>query len=215
MSRDQLVRVLIGLGVGLALTWLILIVAMAIANRRRGLATGGLASLLPRTLQLLGSLARDKNLPRDIRWRLGAAILYCGQPINVIPDWIPVIGFADNVVVISWALRSVVRRAGFQAVESHWKGTPEGLAQLYRALRVGKNVSDGGNAEVLGGLGSREFGEESSRQQKLGATHPGTDQDHLGLDDVAVYENRPSLGQTDRINTSVLHIGQLDRPVHW
>ena len=132
----QLVRLLIGLGAGILLTWLVLIVGMAIANRRRGLATGGLTSLLPRTLQLLGSLARDKSLPRDIRWRLGAAILYCGQPINLIPDWIPVIGFADNVVVISWALRSVVRRAGLRAVESHWKGSPEALSQLYRALRV-------------------------------------------------------------------------------
>jgi uncharacterized membrane protein YkvA (DUF1232 family) len=63
-------------------------------------------------------------------------LIYNVQPINLIPDFIPVIGFADNVVVIIWALRGTVRRAGVAAVERHWQGSEFGLTIVYRAVRL-------------------------------------------------------------------------------
>ena len=42
------------------------------------------------------------------------------------------IGFADNVVVLAWALHSTVRIAGPDTVGRHWKGSPASLAALYR-----------------------------------------------------------------------------------
>jgi hypothetical protein len=51
-------------------------------------------------------------------------------------DCIPVIGFADNAVVLVWALRSTIRVAGTDAVEQHWTGTPEALNLIYRAARL-------------------------------------------------------------------------------
>jgi uncharacterized membrane protein YkvA (DUF1232 family) len=84
----------------------------------------------------LGSLACDRTLPRGLRLRIAAAILYAGQPFNLIPDWIPVIGYADNVAVIGWTVRSVIRKAGSEAVAEHWRGTPESLSVLYKALRI-------------------------------------------------------------------------------
>lgn len=89
-----------------------------------------------RHFRLLKDLAADRTLPRGVRWRLGVAIAYAGQPFNLIPDWIPVIGYADNIAVVCWALRSVIRVAGTAAVEHHWRGTSAALAQLYRMLRV-------------------------------------------------------------------------------
>ena len=124
------------MAVGLAVSWLLLLVAALVANRR-GVAVGELVGLLPRTMGLLISLARDRRLPRGLRWRLAAAVAYAGQPFNLIPDWIPVVGFADNVVVICWALRSAIRTAGAEAVAAHWSGRDESLVQLYNALRLG------------------------------------------------------------------------------
>jgi len=62
-------------------------------------------------------------------------MLYNLQPINLIPDFIPVLGLADNAIVLIWALRSTIRIAGRTAVE-HWPGSPGGLAVLYRAIRL-------------------------------------------------------------------------------
>jgi uncharacterized membrane protein YkvA (DUF1232 family) len=54
----------------------------------------------------------------------------------VVPDFIPVIGYADDAVVVALALRSVVRRAGPEAIERNWPGTPDGLAAVLRLARV-------------------------------------------------------------------------------
>jgi uncharacterized membrane protein YkvA (DUF1232 family) len=63
-------------------------------------------------------------------------VLYNIQPIDLIPDAIPVIGFADNVAVLAWALRGTLDIAGPNAVGRHWKGSPESLVTLYRAHRL-------------------------------------------------------------------------------
>jgi uncharacterized membrane protein YkvA (DUF1232 family) len=78
------------------------------------------------------TLARDPNTPRSVRWRLRIAVLYNVQPFNVIPDFIPVVGFADNVVVILWALRGVVRISGPTTVRRAWRGSPAGLELVLR-----------------------------------------------------------------------------------
>lgn len=126
---------LIGLGIGLAVTWLLVLVAVLVSNRRSS-DVSDLPRLLTQTVRLLVALVRDRTLPRGLRLRVGAAIIYAGQPFNLIPDWIPVIGYADNVAVIGWTLRSVIRKAGPEAVAEHWRGTPESLTQLYKALRI-------------------------------------------------------------------------------
>jgi uncharacterized membrane protein YkvA (DUF1232 family) len=41
-----------------------------------------------------------------------------------------VLGYADDAIVVAIALRSITRRAGPEAIEQHWPGTPEGLATL-------------------------------------------------------------------------------------
>ena len=76
-------------------------------------------------------------MPFGVRWRIALALLYNAQPFNLIPDFIPVIGFADNVVVTTWALRGAVRRAGPDSVARHWRGSRTELELLYRVGRLG------------------------------------------------------------------------------
>ena len=83
--------------------------------------------LVPDLLRLLKRLAADKTLPRGIRVRLVLLLGYLAMPIDLVPDFIPVLGYADDVVVVAIVLRSVVRAAGPEAIERHWPGTPEGL----------------------------------------------------------------------------------------
>jgi uncharacterized membrane protein YkvA (DUF1232 family) len=49
-----------------------------------------------------------------------------------VPDFVPVLGYADDAIVVSLVLRSVVRRAGASVVRGHWPGTDDGLAAVGR-----------------------------------------------------------------------------------
>jgi uncharacterized membrane protein YkvA (DUF1232 family) len=56
--------------------------------------------------------------------------------VNFIPDFLPVLGYADDAIIAVIVLRSVVRRAGSDAIRRHWPGTPDGLAALARGTKL-------------------------------------------------------------------------------
>lgn len=121
----------VGVMVGLATAWLALVVALLLARPRGGLLREAVR-LLPDTLRLLKDLALDHTLDRGVRARLWLLFVYLAIPFDVVPDFVPVIGYADDAILVALVLRSVVRRAGAGAVRRHWAGTPEGLAALWR-----------------------------------------------------------------------------------
>jgi len=123
---------------GLVLVWLVVVALFYVAARRAGeearLRDG--VRLLPDVLRLVRRLAGDSSLPRGIRWRLGLLLAYLALPIDLVPDFIPVAGYADDVLLVAWVLRSVVRAAGPEALERHWPGTPQGLDVVRRLAGV-------------------------------------------------------------------------------
>ena len=127
----MLIRLLIGIGAALLIVWLALLIALAIARPKGGLLKEALR-LLPDLLRLLRRLATDPTLPRGVRIRLWLLLVYLAVPIDLVPDFIPVLGYADDAIVVTWVLRSVVRRAGPDPVRRHWPGSPDGLAALWR-----------------------------------------------------------------------------------
>jgi len=124
-------RVVIGFAIGLAVAWLALIVGLYLA-RPKGSLLKEATRLVPDTIRLLRRLASDHDIPRGIRIRLSALFIYLALPIDLIPDFIPVVGFADDAIFVAIALRSVVKRAGPEAIRRHWPGTADGLASLWR-----------------------------------------------------------------------------------
>ena len=89
--------------------------------------------LLPDLLRLIHGLARDHSLPAGVRLRLLLLLAYLASPIDIVPDFIPVLGYADDVVVVALVLRSVIRAAGAEPLGRHWPGSDAGL-QLIRKL---------------------------------------------------------------------------------
>ena len=122
---------LLGLGAALLLSWLVLVVALLVVRPRGNLLNEALR-LLPDLLRLIRRLAADKSLPRGVRIRLGLLVVYLALPIDLIPDFIPVLGYADDAIVVTVVLRSVVRHAGLDAVRAHWPGTDDGFDALAR-----------------------------------------------------------------------------------
>jgi uncharacterized membrane protein YkvA (DUF1232 family) len=93
--------------------------------------------LLPDLLRLIKRLAFDRKVPAGVRLRLFVLLAYLASPIDLVPDFLPVIGYADDAVVIALVLRSVVRRAGPEAIDHHWPGGPAGLHLVHRLAGIG------------------------------------------------------------------------------
>lgn len=124
-------QVVVSVGVALLLAWVALVVALW-ASTPDELRLREVMRLLPDLLRLLKSLASDRTLPRGVRILLWLLLGYLAMPIDLIPDFVPVIGYADDAVVVAMAVRSVARRAGPEALERHWPGTPDGLTAVRR-----------------------------------------------------------------------------------
>ncbi|MFG1990643.1 YkvA family protein [Actinoplanes sp. NPDC048988] len=124
-------QALIGLAVGLLVIWAALLVALMVAKPGTAQLKEALR-LLPDLLRLLKRLAGDRTLPRGVRIRLGLLLAYLAVPFDVVPDFIPVLGYADDAIIVTLVLRSTVRRAGLDAVRRHWPGSDDGFAALSR-----------------------------------------------------------------------------------
>lgn len=111
----------------IAVIWLILAVAFW-AMKPDELTVQEVMRLLPDLLRMLKRLAVDPDMPLRIRLGLWLLLAFVASPIDVIPDLIPVIGFADDVIVTALVLRWIARTAGPEALARHWPGTPHGLA---------------------------------------------------------------------------------------
>lgn len=116
---------------GLLLLWLVLVVALW-TQRPDDLRIRDALRLLPDLVRMLRRLAADPDVPRGVRVRLWLLLGYLLSPIDLVPDVIPVLGYADDAVIVALALRSVARHAGPEALDRHWPGTPDGL----RAVRA-------------------------------------------------------------------------------
>lgn len=128
-------NVLIGVAIALAASWLVLLIGLLLVRPRGNLLTEALR-ILPDLLRLLRRLAADPDLPRGVRARLWLLLVYLASPIDLIPDFIPVLGLADDAIIATAVLRSVVRRAGLDTVRNYWPGSDDGFAALRRLTRI-------------------------------------------------------------------------------
>lgn len=122
---------LVGLAVALLVAWLLLLLVLARVRPRGGMLREALR-ILPDVLRLLHRLASDRDLPRGLRVQLVLVLVYLALPIDVVPDFIPVLGHADDAIVVIAVLRHVVRRAGAAEVRKQWPGTEDGFVALAR-----------------------------------------------------------------------------------
>lgn len=131
----EMVGVVGGIVAALALAWGLLL-AFLILVRPHDISLRDAKRFVPDVARLLTDLSRDPTVSRKVRRRLGLLLAYLAFPIDLVPDFIPVLGYADDVVLIAYVLRWVFRQAGADTVERHWRGSPEGLMILRRLTGI-------------------------------------------------------------------------------
>jgi uncharacterized membrane protein YkvA (DUF1232 family) len=115
--------------------WLALVVVLWRLRPRAGVAAEALRAV-PDVVRLTHRLARDPALPRSLRIWLWVLLGYLVLPIDLVPDFIPVIGYADDAVIVALVLRAVARHAGRDAVSQHWPGSDDGLRAVERLAGI-------------------------------------------------------------------------------
>jgi uncharacterized membrane protein YkvA (DUF1232 family) len=95
-----------------------------------------LALLVPNLVLLFKDLARDPAVPRGPKIALAIGVVWLISPIDLLPEFLPVLGPLDDAVVAALVLRYLVRRAGPDVVRRHWRGDPATLDAILRFARA-------------------------------------------------------------------------------
>jgi uncharacterized membrane protein YkvA (DUF1232 family) len=91
---------------------------------------------LPDLARLMARLVADPVLPRAAKIALAAALLYLASPFDLIPDFIPVVGYLDDVLVAAVVVDGLLNWVDRGLVLRYWPGTPDSLDRVARAARL-------------------------------------------------------------------------------
>jgi uncharacterized membrane protein YkvA (DUF1232 family) len=126
--RGLLIAVAVAVGV-----WLLAILILVLLGRKS--QARELAVLLPNLVILFRGLLGDDRVPRSSKAWLWFALAWFLSPLDLVPEFIPVVGPLDDAIVAALVLRHVLRRTERTVLEDHWRGEP---ATLDTILRLGQ-----------------------------------------------------------------------------
>lgn len=127
---------LFGLGVAAAAvvgSWAVLVL---LARRLPPGAARDLAAFIPDCATAVRRLRRDPRVPRRAKIVVLIAGLGVASPVDLIPEFLPVIGPLDDVVVVALALRYAGRQVPRDVLLAAWPGEPAFLERLLGPVRT-------------------------------------------------------------------------------
>jgi uncharacterized membrane protein YkvA (DUF1232 family) len=126
-------KLIFGIVLGLVVVW-VLLLALFWLLRPKDVPVREILRVIPDLLRLLRSIITDRTAPLDVRFVIGFLFVWIVSPIDVIPEFLPVIGPLDDVIVAVVALRYVRRRMGNEDLRGRWPGSADGFAVLQRVI---------------------------------------------------------------------------------
>jgi uncharacterized membrane protein YkvA (DUF1232 family) len=108
-------------------TWALLVL---LARRLPPGLLRDLARFMPDRVTATRRLRRDPRVPRRAKIAVALAGLWVLSPIDLVPEFLPVIGPLDDVVVVALALRYAARRVPHGVLVAAWPGEPRILERL-------------------------------------------------------------------------------------
>jgi len=110
------------------------VLVLVVAGRREH--ARALAGFVPDCAVLFARLMRDPSLSRHRKLAVAAVAAYLASPIDLVPDFLPVAGQADDAVLVALALRWLARRGGAEAIARLWPGPPSSLRVVLRLAGI-------------------------------------------------------------------------------
>ncbi|HEU4366946.1 MAG TPA: DUF1232 domain-containing protein [Methylomirabilota bacterium] len=95
-----------------------------------------LVRALPSLVRLIAGLVRDPLLPRAAKVALAAAMVYLASPVDLVPDFVPFLGYLDDVLLAAVLVDGLLNYVDRGLVLKYWPGTPDSLDRLARAARL-------------------------------------------------------------------------------
>ncbi|MDP8211380.1 MAG: DUF1232 domain-containing protein [Candidatus Stygibacter australis] len=92
--------------------------------------------LLPDFMALMVRLAKDKRVQSTQKLMIGGIILYVISPIDIIPDFIPVLGLVDDLLLVVYGLNAILNEIDPEIVREHWSGEDDLLLTLKNSIFV-------------------------------------------------------------------------------
>jgi len=89
-----------------------------------------LAAFIPDCVTAVRRLRKDPRVPRRAKVAIVVAGLWVASPIDLIPEFLPVIGPLDDIVVVALALRYAGRQVPREVLLAAWPGDPRLLERL-------------------------------------------------------------------------------------
>jgi uncharacterized membrane protein YkvA (DUF1232 family) len=126
-------ELIVAIVAGLVAAWALFVLVLWLI-RPRDVGLVELVRLVPDVLRLVRDLLADGTTPLPVRLALGVLLVWLISPIDLIPEFIPVLGPLDDVVVAVLVLRYVRGRLGGEEIRRRWRGSAEGLALLTGVL---------------------------------------------------------------------------------
>lgn len=96
----------------------------------------GLLKALPDIVKLITRLLGDPVLPRSAKIAIAAAAVYLASPIDLLPDFIPVLGYLDDVLLAAIVLDGILNYVDRGLLLKYWPGSPDSLERLARGARI-------------------------------------------------------------------------------
>jgi uncharacterized membrane protein YkvA (DUF1232 family) len=126
-------RIVLSIVVGLLAVWLALLVLLWVF-RPRDVPLREALRIVPDLLRLVRSLIADREAPLGVRLALVFLLAWLVSPIDLIPEFVPILGPLDDVIVAVLVLRYVRRRLGEDELRRRWPGTDAGYDLLSSIL---------------------------------------------------------------------------------
>lgn len=96
--------------------WRVILMARRVGGAR---ALTMLIRQAPQQLALFSRLLRDTRVPVVAKVTLVGAVVYAVSPLDLIPDWVPVMGELDDLGVALWAINFFLGQIPLDAMAEH------------------------------------------------------------------------------------------------
>ena len=123
----------VAIALGLIGAWALLVVVLWVF-RPRDVRAGELVRVVPDVLRLVRDLLADRTVSVGVRISLVVLLAWLVSPVDLVPEFIPVLGPLDDVIVTIIVLRYARRQLGEDDLRGRWRGTPEGFGLLVGIL---------------------------------------------------------------------------------